>query len=164
MESRFPGFTLITQNVDGLHQRAGSGRHFPIIELHGNLQSTKCWQENCLVERWNETGEVPPRCPHCGSLLRPDVVWFGEMLPQSALQAAIEAAQGCDVFFSIGTSGLVEPAASLPYLALQAEACVVEINPNPTPLTSRASYALSGPSGEILPALVRTVWAASTSY
>jgi NAD-dependent deacetylase len=163
MEARFPSFTLITQNVDGLHQRAGSGQRFPMIELHGNIQRTKCSRENCLVEDWKETDDIPPRCPYCGDLLRPDVVWFGENLPQNALHTAMEAAQGCDLFFSIGTSGLVEPAASLPYRALQAGACVVEVNPNPTSLTSQASYVLSGPSEGILPALVQTVWAASTS-
>lgn len=158
MELRFPVFTLITQNVDGLHQRAGSGRRFPLIELHGNIQRTKCWQEGRVVESWEEAGETPPRCPHCGGLLRPDVVWFGEMLPHDALLAAQDAARECDVFFSIGTSGLVEPAASLPYLALEAGKCVVEVNPNPTPLTSRAQYVLSGPAGEILPALVAVIW------
>jgi NAD-dependent deacetylase len=86
------------------------------------------------------------------------VVWFEEVLPQGVLQAAWDAAQGCEVFFSIGTSSLVEPAASLPYLALKLGKCVIEVNPNPTPLTFQASYALSGPSGEILPTLVRTVW------
>lgn len=162
MELRFPSFTLITQNVDGLHQGAGSGQRFPIIELHGNIQRTKCWQENCLVETWQETDEVPPRCPRCGGLLRPDVVWFGETLPQGELQDATQASQECEVFLSIGTSGLVEPAASLPYLALQAGRCVIEINPNPTPLTNQASYVLCGPSGEILPALARAVWSANT--
>jgi NAD-dependent deacetylase len=163
MERRYPIFTLITQNVDGLHQRAGSGQRFPVIELHGNIQRTKCSKENCLVDAWGVTDDVPPRCPHCGGLLRPDVVWFGEMLPHGALQAAMQAAQECDVFFSIGTSGLVEPAASLPELALQAGSCVIEVNLNPTPLTSRASYCLSGPSGEILPALIRSLSAASTN-
>jgi NAD-dependent deacetylase len=161
MELRFPAFTLITQNVDGLHQRAGSGGRFPIIELHGNLQRTKCWREDCLVETWEDSGEIPPRCPHCGSLLRPDVVWFGEILPQNALQSAREATQECEVFFSIGTSSLVEPAASLPYLALQAGGCVIEVNLFPTPLTSQASYVLNGTAGKILPELARTVWATS---
>lgn len=161
MELRFAAFTLITQNVDGLHQRAGSGGRFPVIELHGNPQRTKCWQEDCLVETWTESDEVPPRCPRCGGLLRPDVVWFGEMLPRIALQAARDAAQGCEVFFSIGTSGLVEPAASLPYLALQAGRCVIEVNPDATPLTSQASFVLNGPAGKILPELARTVWETS---
>ena len=83
--------------------------------------------------------EVPPRCPHCGSYLRPDVVWFGETLPPQALRAAFEAAQQCDLFFSIGTSGLVQPVASLPYEALRRGVTVVEINPDETPLTPRVT-------------------------
>lgn len=158
MELHYPGFTLITQNVDGLHQRAGSGRRFPVIELHGNIQRTKCSQEGCLVKSWPDTGEIPPRCPGCSAYLRPDVVWFGELLPQPALEAALQAAQECDLFFSIGTSGLVEPAASLPEIALQSGRCVIEVNPNPTPLSRRASFVLSGPAGEILPGLVQAIW------
>lgn len=159
MEKQVPVFTLITQNVDGLHQRAGSGMRFPVVELHGNIQRTKCWQENLPVDNWQETDELPPRCPRCGGLLRPDVVWFGESLSQDMLQIATESARGCDVFMSIGTSGLVEPAASLPHLALQSGRCVIEVNPNPTPLSNRANFVLSGPSGKVLPALVRAVWA-----
>ena len=144
--------------MDGLHQRAGSGRRFPVIELHGNIQRTRCSTENRVVQDWTETGEIPPRCPHCGSLLRPDVVWFGELLQQYALEAAREAAQKCEVFLSIGTSSLVEPAASLPFPALEAGKCVIEINPNSTPLTLHASYVLNGPAGEVLPAFVQAVW------
>lgn len=151
MEQSYPEFTLITQNVDGLHQQAGSRR---MIELHGNIQRSKCFAENRVVESWSETEEIPPRCPVCGGMLRPDVVWFGETLPQAALESAWKAASTCQVFFSIGTSGIVEPAASLPYIALQSGAAVVEINPNPTPLTGQATYVLPGPAGEVLPALL----------
>lgn len=158
MEKRLPVFTLITQNIDGLHQQAGSGSRFPVIELHGNIYRTKCFEEDSLVENWSETGEVPPRCPKCGGPLRPDVVWFGEALPLQAIQAAWEAAQASEIFLSIGTSGLVEPAASLPFMALRAGASVVEINPNETPLTPQASYVLNGPSGKILPAIIKAVW------
>jgi NAD-dependent deacetylase len=158
LEKRLPAFTLITQNVDGLHQRAGSGVRFPVIELHGNLQRTKCFEEDQIVEVWEDTGEIPPRCPRCGGLLRPDVVWFGELLPAKALSAALAAAAACDLFLSVGTSGLVEPAASLPFRALAAHVPVVEINPNPTPLTSQATYVLPGPAGEMLPALVKAAW------
>ncbi|NJN99013.1 MAG: NAD-dependent deacylase [Anaerolineales bacterium] len=143
-------FTLITQNVDGLHQRAGSQN---VIELHGNINRTKCFEEGVIVESWPPTGDVPPPCPHCGGYLRPDVVWFGETLPAAALAEASTAAQTCDVFMSIGTSGLVQPAASLPYLALQQGAVIIEINPDETPLTAIASYVLSGPAGQVLPAL-----------
>ena len=151
LESNAPQFTLITQNVDGLHQRAGSQN---IIELHGNIMRTTCFDDGRLIQSWPETDEVPPRCPHCGALLRPDVVWFGESLPYQALATAVASAQSCDIFFSIGTSALVQPAASLPIEALQAGALTVEINPQPTPLTSRVDIALPAAAGDILPALV----------
>ncbi|MCA9962178.1 MAG: NAD-dependent deacylase [Anaerolineales bacterium] len=147
--------TLITQNVDGLHQRAGSSNP---IELHGNIMRTKCFAEDTAVSSWADSDEIPPRCPRCGGQLRPDVVWFGESLPYQALQDAIQAARTCDVFFSIGTSSLVQPAASLPLEAIRAGATTVEINPQATPLTHYVSYALAGPSGEVLPLLLQTVW------
>lgn len=147
----FKEFTLITQNVDSLHQRAGSQ---PVIELHGNISRVKCAREGSLVLEWDTLAGSPPSCPNCGGLLRPDVVWFGEMLPTRALESAIQAAKACQVFFSIGTSSTVEPAASLAYLALENGAKLIEINPQPTTLTSSAHYFLPGPSGEILPMLV----------
>lgn len=159
LEQRVPAFTLITQNVDGLHHRAGSHR---VIELHGNIHRTRCFEEGVVVSSWPETGDVPPRCPHCGGLLRPDVVWFGEMLPPHALQKAVEAARTGDLFFSIGTSGLVHPAASLPYEALRHGATLVEINPDVTSLTAHATYILRGPAGRILPPLVRAAWPISS--
>ncbi|MCK6627411.1 MAG: NAD-dependent deacylase [Anaerolineae bacterium] len=143
-------FTLITQNVDGLHQQAGSQN---VIELHGNINRTKCFEEEVIVEAWPPTDDVPPACPYCGGYLRPDVVWFGENLSAAALVAASSAAQTCDVFLSIGTSGLVQPAASLPYLALRHGAVVVEINPDETPLTAQATYVFDGPAGQVLPIL-----------
>ncbi len=155
MAQKVPVFTLVTQNVDGLHQQAGSTA---VIELHGNLQRVKCYERNHIVENWAETGEVPPNCPICGSLLRPDVVWFGENLPVDALNAAIHAAQQCDVFLTVGTSALVQPAASLPLEALQKGTPVVEINPQRTPLTHYVDYALAGPAGVVLPLLVQEVW------
>jgi NAD-dependent deacetylase len=155
LEQRVPEFLLITQNVDGLHQRAGSRG---VVELHGNITRTKCFEENVVVEKWEETGEVPPRCPHCGGWLRPDVVWFNEMLPEGLFEQASAATQKCDLFFSIGTSTMVYPAAALPSEAVEAGATVVEINPERTPLTPRVDHFLQGPSGEILPALMRAVW------
>lgn len=148
-------FTLITQNVDGLHQRAGSS---DAIELHGNLQRVKCNDQGHVVTQWAETGELPPRCPICHSLLRPDVVWFGENLPLGALNAAFAAAKQCDIFLTVGTSALVHPAASIPLEALQASKPVVEINPQPTPLTHHVTYALAGLAGVVLPQLVQAVW------
>jgi NAD-dependent deacetylase len=148
-------FTLMTQNVDGLHWRAGSHN---VIELHGNLSRIKCSREDTVVESWPATDRVPPPCPRCGAPLRPDVVWFGENLPVNAIVAAKRAARESDIFLSIGTSGLVEPAASLPFAALECRAVVVEINPDATPLTPEATYVLNGRSGEVLPELVKAVW------
>jgi len=100
---------------------------------------------------------VPPRCPRCSGLLRPDVVWFGESLPQQALHAAFSASQQCDLFLSIGTSGVVQPAASLSLVALKQGITTVEINPNPTPFTPKASFVLPGASGQLLPVLVQAL-------
>lgn len=155
LETLVPQFTLITQNVDGLHQRAGSQN---VIELHGNIMRTKCFDNGRLVTSWPQTNEVPPRCPHCGGLLRPDVVWFGENLPHDALETAVTRAQNCDIFFSIGTSALVQPAASLPLEAIQAGTITVEINPQPTPLTPYATFALTGNAGSLLPTLIKTAF------
>lgn len=154
LEDRLPRLTLITQNVDNLHRIAGNRN---IIELHGNIYRTLCFEERTVVESWPEVDETPPHCPSCGGHLRPDVVWFGEMLPPDALETAYEAAADCDVFLSIGTSGLVQPAASLPIAALREGAVVAEINPDTTMLTSRIPYVLRGPAGEVLPELLGRV-------
>jgi NAD-dependent deacetylase len=151
LEKLVPHFTLITQNVDGLHGRSGNQN---IIELHGNLVRTKCFHNHHAVSDWPATEDVPPLCPQCGSPLRPDVVWFGESLPRQALQQAITASQTADVFLSIGTSALVQPAASLPLQALQANAITVEVNPQSTPLTPYMHHALQGKSGTVLPAII----------
>mgnify|MGYP001564478360 CR=1 FL=1 len=154
LEQRVPGFTLITQNVDGLHQRAGSR---DVIELHGNIARTKCFDEDVVIERWDETGDVPPRCPRCGGLLRPDVVWFEESLPADALARAFKCSAACDLFVCVGTSTVVQPAAELPFHALAQGATVVEINPGATPLTRRAHHVLAGAAGDVLPALLRVL-------
>ena len=155
LERRIAEFTLITQNVDGLHRRAGSQR---VLELHGNLFRVKCFDEDQPVENWPDSEDIPPRCPRCGALLRPDVVWFGEMLPTSVLRAAEQATANAEVFFSIGTSALVYPAAELPFAALRAGATVVEINPQPTPLSPQVTFSLNGPAGAVLPELAARVW------
>ncbi len=116
LEARVPGFVLITQNVDGLHRRAGSQN---VTELHGNIMRSRCFVEGIVVEPREDDTSVPPSCPNCDAFLRPDVVWFGEALPVRAFEEALEAARGCDLFFSVGTSGLVQPAASLALDALQ---------------------------------------------
>jgi NAD-dependent deacetylase len=150
LERSVPAFSLITQNVDGLHQEAGSAY---VVELHGNIRRSRCPVEDVIVEP-DETDQLPPPCPNCGSLLRPDVVWFGEALPAAGLQAASGAARSCDLFLSVGTSGLVYPAASLPYEALENGATVVEVNPDNTPLAPHADFSLRGRAGEVLPRLV----------
>lgn len=151
METRFPRFTLVTQNVDGLHQRAGSRR---VIELHGNITRTKCSEEDVVVTDWPDTGDVPPKCPRCGGLLRPDVVWFEEAMPEEATAAAFAASRACDLFLCVGTSTVVYPAASLPFEALGAGATVVEINPNATPLTAKADFVLAGAAGVVISRLL----------
>ncbi len=155
-ERRLPRFTLITQNVDGLHRMAGSQRLF---ELHGNIQRVRCSVCGKFAEDWPEMAEEVPQCQGCGGLLRPDVVWFGESLPRAELEGAVEAARSCEVFLSIGTSGIVQPAASLAHAARNRGAKLVEINPEQTPLTPKVDFFLQGKSGELLPALVRAVWA-----
>jgi NAD-dependent deacetylase len=151
IERRAHDFVLITQNVDGLHQRAGSRQ---VVELHGSIARVKCSREGTIVEHWNAPPDEVPRCANCGEFLRPDVVWFEEMLPAGALAAAEDAARRCDVLLVIGTSAEVYPAAALPMLARERGARVVEINPNPTPLSPIADYVLRGSAGTLLSALV----------
>lgn len=150
LAGRFAKFTLITQNVDGLHRRAGSQQ---VLELHGNLFDTRCFRCSRPAETWSED-TIPPTCPACGGWLRPGVVWFGEPLPLAALQAAETAAHQCQVFLSIGTSAQVYPAAELPLIALRTGATVVEINPQPTPLSVQVPFVVTGAAGTVLPALV----------
>lgn len=152
LAGRIPRLTLITQNVDGFHQLAGSQG---VIELHGNIWRNKCFEEEIVITEWPETEDVPPHCPRCGGLLRPDVVWFGESLPRPALAAATQAANQCDLFLIIGTSSLVYPAAGLPLIAKARGTPLIEINPEKTPLTPEVDYALHGPAGIILPNLLQ---------
>lgn len=155
METLLPDFTLITQNVDGLHQRAGNKN---VIELHGNIHRTRCFDENILIEKWADTHKIPPRCPHCGGPLRPDVVWFGEALSEDSYSRAKEAVRDCTLLFSIGTSSLVYPAAIFPFEAAQRGAMVVQVNPNPTELDEVTPYTLRGNAGEWLPLIVNKTW------
>jgi NAD-dependent deacetylase len=158
-EKNLPQFQLVTQNVDGLHQRAGSRT---LIELHGNI-----WRSRCAAGCGRLTEEPDQDCPagpcgasavdlpacSCGSLLRPDVVWFGEALDPGSITRAIEAARACDVLLVVGTSAVVYPAAALPRIAHQGGALVVEINIEDTPLTAEADVVLRGPAAGVLPAL-----------
>lgn len=149
--ARGGAFTLITQNVDGLHVAAGSQN---VIELHGNIRRVKCFDCGRIAQRWEPTDDPPPRCAECCGPLRPDVVWFGERLPADALDAAWAAAEACDVFLSIGTSGLVEPAASLPRAALRRGATLLTINLDVETRSAPPRFDINGKAGEVLPALV----------
>ena len=142
----FPEFTLVTQNIDGLHQKAGSQN---VIELHGNI-----WRARCTVCSFSEdysTSQRPDACLECGNHLRPAVVLFGELLPPGAFEFAAERASRCELCFVIGTSGLVYPAAGIPEIAKAAGAFVCEVNPEATPLSSRCDEVLMGKAGEVLP-------------
>jgi NAD-dependent deacetylase len=151
LEARVPGFLLITQNVDGLHRLAGTRR---IVELHGNLWRVRCTKEGTVTEnRDAPLPSIPPEC-RCGALLRPDVVWFGEALPTEAIRQAYDAAESCDVMLVVGTSALVQPAASLPMIAKAHGAYVVEVNLEPTPLTPLADESHHGKAGDVLPRLL----------
>ncbi|MCU0426629.1 MAG: NAD-dependent deacylase [Candidatus Kapabacteria bacterium] len=150
-------FTLITQNVDRLHQQAGSR---DVLELHGNIIENYCSRCKKPHEyRYTADTDVkePPRCGYCGGMIRPAVVWFGEMLPVDALEAAQDAASECEVFFSIGTSAEVYPAAGLPIEAKRAGAMFIEVNPNQTAITRYADVVIAAPSGEALPVLFEKV-------
>jgi NAD-dependent deacetylase len=150
LERRCPRFSLITQNVDRLHQAAGSRS---VLELHGTLWVWRCVR--CADEREERGpfGEYPPRCG-CGGMRQPSVLWFGETLPEDVLAKAYREAETCDLFISIGTSAIVYPAADLARAARRSGAKVVEINAQPTPLTRLADWVLTGRAGEVLPALV----------
>jgi NAD-dependent deacetylase len=149
MEVALPHFTLITQNVDALHQAAGSRN---VLELHGNIWRVRCLDCGASLEDHRiPLPETPPRCPHCDGLLRPDVVWFGESLPETVLEDAWAAATRCGTMLVIGTSAVVHPAASLPLVALRNGARVIEINPDHTPLSRHAHQVLRGPAAQVLP-------------
>jgi len=151
LESRIPHFTLITQNVDGLHGKAGSRN---LLEIHGNLWKVRCLQ--CHRVHLDESPDMGPlpRCESCGGLLRPHVVWFGESLDSDLLQRAVQAARTAEVMLVIGTSAVVQPAASLALEAKAAGALVVEINLERTPHSDRLDFSLLGKAGEIVPRLV----------
>lgn len=150
---------IVTQNVDDLHERAGSAA---VIHLHGSLHQPRCVacghacanlpMAPCEPEEGRR--QEPPRCVTCGERVRPGVVWFGEMLPAAALQAAFEAAQACDCLLSIGTSGVVQPAALIPQLAAERGAVVAHVNPQPVSVSGARQFSLQGPAGRLLPALL----------
>jgi NAD-dependent deacetylase len=155
---RFPGFTLITQNVDGLHERAGTDR---VLRMHGSIWDVSCWN-GCAAAppRWRD-GTVPfpvlpPTCAHCGGPLRPGVVWFGEPLDADVVDACLDATR-CDVFFTIGTSALVYPAAGLLDHARRHGAVTVEVNPESTPASTDVDIAIAQPAELALPLIAERV-------
>ncbi len=162
LERLVPQVLVLTQNVDGLHQAAGSTA---VVELHGNIGLTKCFA-NCQGDptpvdeaNWVDRDASPPRCPHCGAMLRPDVVWFGESLPTQAINRALRASAECDLLLVVGTSGVVYPAAALPQLAKEAGNTVIEVNPEPSGITLLADLFLQGPGGRVLPQLLQALTA-----
>ncbi len=157
LQELVPEVTILTQNVDGLHQEAGSRR---VIELHGSLHRVRCVYDGARYTSWESGPERPPHCPHCGSLLRPDIVWFGELLPPQELSDAISAALRADLLCSVGTSSLVHPAAGIPLQAATLGVPVAEFNLEATPLSDRATWSLRGRAGELLPALLQAAWPA----
>ena len=166
LAKRVPKLTVITQNVDDLHERAGST---DVLHLHGSLHSPRCFAcgrahtfaDGLPDEPGGGRRLTPPSCSHCGGFVRPGVVWFGEDLPVRELRRAFKTAQECDVLFVIGTSGLVQPAARIPSLAKQAGASVVQINPTPTKLDSECTWSLRGAAGDIMPRLLQAAFAST---
>lgn len=148
-ENLFPSFWVITQNIDGLHRLAGSKN---IVELHGNIWKVRCTKEGTIEENTEiPLKEIPPKCKNCGALLRPHVVWFGESLDPGDIEMAEEISLSSDVMFVVGTSSVVYPAASLPFLTKRKGGIIVEVNISETPLTSYADFFFKGKAGEILP-------------
>jgi NAD-dependent deacetylase len=151
LERRGRGFTLVTQNVDGLHALAGSRDP---VEMHGNLWKVRCTACHRVSDDRRVPIPIPPSCDLCGGLLRPHIVWFGESLDPDVLERAFGAFEYCDAALIVGTSGKVQPAASLAGVAKRAGAFVVEVNPEPGPPDGRVDVTLAGKAGEVLPRLV----------
>jgi len=162
LEKLHPKLWIITQNVDNLHEQAGSTR---LIRLHGNIAESVCYNQcqggRIVIDKadfvWDADHTTPPRCPHCGGYLRPNVVWFEEPLPPQAIQSAYEIANRCDVMLIIGTSGMVSPASDLPHLALNNGAALIEVNPDESMITPYVDAHLKGASGVVLPALLEAL-------
>lgn len=154
MEQIFPDFLLITQNVDGLHRRVGNTK---IIEIHGNLWQLRCVKEGTVRENYHvPLLDIPPTC-ECGALLRPHVVWFGESLDKEDLARSYNVIGECDLLLVVGTSAVVQPVASFPLMAKRRGAFVVEVNKEPTPISSLVDESLVGKAGEVLPALLARI-------
>ncbi len=147
LETRLPDLRLVTQNVDGLHQRAG---HRDVIEFHGNVHANRCHREGRLVEVDDAT-DAPPRCPRCGGPVRPGVVWFGEVIPRAVLARAFAAAEACELLIAVGTSAQVYPAAGLAEIARRHGARIAEVNPGDTDLSAAVDIRIQARAAEALP-------------
>lgn len=152
LESLLPNarVTIITQNIDGLHQASGSTR---VFEIHGSDLRVRCHHHCGFIELW-QAGQLAPRqCPSCGARARPDVVWFGEALDEEVFSNAAEAAIDADIFIMVGTSAIIQPAASLPMAAKEYGALIVEVNPHATPFSEHADFSIRAGASEFFPAL-----------
>jgi NAD-dependent deacetylase len=157
LEEIVPSVTVVTQNIDGLHQAGGSTR---VLELHGSIQRYKCFSgrhTGYSREDFAGQAEKPPRCPECGDLIRPDIVWFGEYLPVDVIRNAYAACREAQVALVVGTSGVVQPAASLPFVAQDEGAAMIDVNPEEDEISRRADIFLQGPGGVVLPQLLEAV-------
>jgi NAD-dependent deacetylase len=146
--------TIITQNIDGLHQAAGSDR---VLEIHGSALRVRCHRHCGFIDLWPVGHDGPRRCPSCGAPTRPDVVWFGESLDEDLISLAVATAQSADVFFSVGTSSVIQPAASLSMMAKDSGALVVEVNPHETAFTEYADHSVRTGASQFFPALVEAL-------
>ncbi|HZW35716.1 MAG: SIR2 family NAD-dependent protein deacylase [Deltaproteobacteria bacterium] len=151
IERRKRDFLLVTQNVDGLHRRAGSRK---VVEFHGNIWMVRCTGCGREEEVLSDFPSLPPRCPSCGALLRPGVVWFGERIPPAALEAALAMMERCDLLLVAETSSVVQPSASFAFAVAQRGGTVIEVNLEATPISESARFSFRGKTGEILPLLL----------
>jgi len=154
LERVYPDFWLVTQNIDGLHHRAGNKN---VLEIHGNILRNKCFEENTIIDDISNSKETPPRCPSCGSYVRPDVVWFHEPLPEYEMEKSVEVSSKCGLFIVAGTSAVVYPAAELPIVAKRAGAYVIEVNIEKTSISEQADLTFLGKTGSVLPKLAENL-------
>jgi NAD-dependent deacetylase len=158
LEQHYPSFTLVTQTIDSLHWRAGSR---DVVELNGCLRRSRCYEAGHIALSWDDDGDIPPRCAHCGSPLRPDVVLFGEGLPRAELRRAQHAVEQCDLFLAIGAIGAIEPVASFPFVAKRVKAFVLSIAPEDSVYSLMADFNIPQTPGAVLPDLVRLITGAA---
>lgn len=154
LEQHYPAWTLITQTIDGLHWRAGSR---DLVELNGSLRRGRCFEAGHVFSSWEEEGEIPPICSHCGSMLRPDVVMFGEGLPDSEIKRARRAVEQCDVLLCVGAISAIEPVSSFPFVARRMGALVISVADDDSIYSLLADYVVPEKLSDFLPQLVREI-------